>query len=294
MTGFGEAAEQVGEVHYSVELRSLNNRYFKASVRLPEDIQALEAELDALLRKRLTRGSVTLTCQVHLSGEAGALDVNDAALLKYVRHLETIQQRLDGSGRAISIDLTQMLALPGVLQSADEENKIAAARPVLTRLAAAACDKLIRMRQAEGDSIAQDIRQQGEIIRGHLQRIAGRAPEVVEEYHTRLRSRIDELLARAQLEVDQVDLIREIGVFAERADINEELSRMDGHLEQLGQLISADEPRPIGRTLDFLAQEMLREANTIGSKSNDAMINRAVVEVKGAIDRIKEQAQNVE
>ena len=294
MTGFGEAAEQVGDAHYGVELRSLNNRYFKATVRLPEEIQALEAELETLLRKRLTRGSVTLNCHVHLGGEAGAHDVNDAALLKYVRHLETIQKRLDGSGRSISIDLTQMLALPGVLQPADEESRLNAARPVLARLTHAACDKLITMRQAEGAAIADDMRSHGRAIRGHIRQIAGRAPAVVEEYHTRLRARIDELLARAQLQVDQVDLIREVGVFAERADINEELSRMEGHLEQLEQLISAAEPRPVGRTLDFLAQEMLREANTIGAKSNDALINRAIVEVKGAIDRIKEQAQNVE
>ncbi len=125
-------------------------------------------------------------------------------------------------------------------------------------------------------------------------RIEKMAPTVIEEYHQRLRQRIDELLARAELKVVEQDLIREVAVFAERTDIAEEVSRLGAHLEQMQQIVAAPEDEPTGRTLDFLAQELLREANTIASKSNDAAISRAIVEVKGAIDRIKEQAQNIE
>ncbi len=117
---------------------------------------------------------------------------------------------------------------------------------------------------------------------------------MVEEYHQRLRQRIDQLLAKAQLEVSQLDLIKEVAVYAERCDVSEEVQRVKAHLDQVEQILERSTSEPIGRTLDFLAQELLREANTIGSKSNDAQISRLIVEIKGAIDRIKEQVQNVE
>jgi uncharacterized protein (TIGR00255 family) len=121
-----------------------------------------------------------------------------------------------------------------------------------------------------------------------------RAPHVVQEYHTRLTQRVGELMAKAQLQVSEHDLIKEIAVFADRCDIREELTRLRGHLEQFETVIAADNGEPAGRTLDFLAQEMLREANTIGSKSNDAGISQRVVQAKSIVDRIKEQVQNVE
>jgi uncharacterized protein (TIGR00255 family) len=121
-----------------------------------------------------------------------------------------------------------------------------------------------------------------------------RAPRVVEEYHQRLRTRIDELLARAELKVDEKDLIREVAIFAERVDVSEETTRLKGHLDQFDNILSESGGEPAGRTLDFLSQELLREANTITSKSNDVLVSRAIVDVKGAIDRIKEQVQNVE
>jgi uncharacterized protein (TIGR00255 family) len=150
------------------------------------------------------------------------------------------------------------------------------------------------MRVAEGHAVARDLGVQLKAIQSRLLDIAHRAPVVTEEYHQRLRARIDDLMARAQLRVDEKDLIREVAVFAERADISEEIKRITGHLEQFDQIMAAQDGEPAGRTLDFVSQELLREANTIASKSNDVVISRAVVEVKGAIDRIKEQVQNVE
>ena len=295
MTGFGDASEQVGDLHFAVEIRSLNNRYFKATIRLPEPIAGLEAELEALLRKRVTRGSLVLTVKFRLADSAAAHQVNDDALLNYLDHLETIQAKVGPTDQHLTIDLTALLALPGVLTpSQDEEAMLGAARPVVLRLAHAACDKLNVMRTAEGAGLGKELLEHKAAILQRLAIIRERAPHVVEEYHTRLRQRVDKLLARAELEVSQVDLIKEVAIFAERADVNEELSRLSSHLEQFAGIVSGQDEAANGRTLDFIAQEMLREANTIGSKSNDAAISRATVEVKSVIDRIKEQVQNVE
>ncbi|MEX0653649.1 MAG: YicC/YloC family endoribonuclease [Phycisphaeraceae bacterium] len=293
MTGYGDASAQIDGIHFALELRSLNNKYFKAALRLPESIGGLEAELEAALRKRVTRGSLTLTVKLRISDAHAASRVNDAALLTYLDHLETIHDKI--SDHAVHIDLTQLLALPGVLQpSEDEESLVSRARPVLLKLLDQACDNLMAMRVKEGKALADDLLTHRDLIRDRLEVIRERAPVVIDEYHQRLRTRIDELMAQAKLKVSEHDLIREVAIFADRADICEELSRTVGHLEQFEQIIDSKKDTPAGRTLDFLSQELLREANTIASKSNDATISRAIVEVKSAIDRIKEQVQNVE
>lgn len=293
MTGFGEASTQVDGVHLQVELRSLNNKYFKAAMRLPEVIQGLEAELEARLRHRVTRGSLTVTVKLRISDAHAASRINDAAVLAYLDHLESLRGKIHD--QAVHIDLTQLLALPGVLQpSEDEQSLTARTRPAIFKLLDEACGRLDEMRCQEGAALAEELLSHCGVIEDRLKIIRERAPQVIHEYHQRLRGRIDELMAQAKLTVAEPDLIREVAIFADRADICEELMRMGGHLEQFEQVMEARRDAPVGRTLDFLAQELLREANTIASKSNDAVISRAIVEVKSAIDRIKEQAQNVE
>jgi len=294
MTGFGDAATQADGVHYSVELRSLNNKYFKCSVRLPDEFAGMEAELEARLRKRVSRGSFTLTVKFKASDTIPASRVNEDAILSYLGHLETIHSKIQD--RSVQIDLTQILALPGVLQPTEDEASLQAkARPVVAKLLDEATDRLIAMRTTEGQALAKDLLKHQALVTDRMEQIGERAPTVIEEYHQRLRTRMDELLAKAELKADEAALIREVAVFAERADINEEVSRMGGHVAQFQEIINKDHKgEPVGRTLDFLTQEMLREANTIGSKSNDAQISRAMIEAKSAIDRIKEQVQNVE
>jgi uncharacterized protein (TIGR00255 family) len=295
MTGFGAVSEQVDGILYAVELRSLNNRYFKATIRLPEDVAGLEAELESSLRKRVSRGSLTLTVKLRLADAGAAGEVNDAALLAYLDHLETIHAKFANQDRSVNIDLTALLALPGVLQPSESaQTLVDRARPVLLKLTQTACQRMTAMRDTEGQATAEDLLSHARQMRERLDAVAQRAPLVVEEYHQRLTARIDELLARAALKVDERDLIKEVAVFAERSDISEELTRLRGHLEQFEQAVESPQSEPVGRTLEFIAQEMLREANTIASKSNDTQISRAIVEVKGSIDRIKEQAQNVE
>ena len=294
MTGFGDAAGEQDGVHYALELRSLNNKYFKASIRMPEQIAGLEAEIESALRKAVHRGSFTVTVKMRLSDAKAASRVNDEALLLYLDHLETIKNKINDD-QSVNIDLTALLALPGVLQPAeDDETIISKARPVLLDLLKQAIEKMNAMRIAEGEALAADLMKHREVILNRTTEVESRAAVVIDEYHDRLRSRVDQLMARAELSVGENDLIKEVAVYADRSDISEEISRTKGHLDQLQQIIDREDQEPVGRTLDFLAQELLREANTIASKSNDATISKAVVEVKSAIDRIKEQVQNVE
>ncbi|MEM8781957.1 MAG: YicC/YloC family endoribonuclease [Planctomycetota bacterium] len=295
MTGFGDAATQHDGVHYAVELRSLNNRYFKCTSRLPDELAGLEAELEVALRKRFARGSFSVAAKLRVGDDTTPSEINDDALLDYVNHLEALKAKLPDS--AVTIDLTHLLALPGVLSGtgdAPQLDLVERARPVVLQLVQEASDKLVAMRQVEGQSLAVELREQAERLLTLVGQIEARAPHVVEEYHARLSQRVGELMAKAQLQVSEPDLIKEIAVFADRCDIREELTRLRGHLEQFETVIAADDGEPAGRTLDFLAQEMLREANTIGSKSNDADISQRVVQAKSIVDRIKEQVQNVE
>jgi uncharacterized protein (TIGR00255 family) len=154
--------------------------------------------------------------------------------------------------------------------------------------------KLLEMRRAEGAALREDLMNQHEVIADRLEQIEAHAPEVVKVYEKRLQSRMQALLDDAELTVEPRDLIREIAVYAEKTDIAEEITRLRGHLVQFQSRIEADDAEPVGRTLDFITQEMLREANTIASKSPDATVSMLTVDIKGAIDRIKEQVQNIE
>jgi len=292
MTGYGEASAEIDGVHYFVEARSLNNKYFKAAIRLPEEFQGLEAELESALRKRVSRGTVTVRASCTDVSESAASEINHRALEHYIAQISRAEPVRDGR---LSIDVGTLLALPGVLQPpVNEEDRVNAARAAFLGLLARACDDLVAMRENEGELLRTDLREHEAYIDERLVKIAERAPAVVTEYEQRLRSRIESMLRDASLAVEPVEIVREIAAYAEKTDIAEEISRLRGHIEQFGDLLDSEGPKPVGRTLDFLAQEMLREANTITSKSPDSLISRLIVEVKGAIDRIKEQAQNVE
>lgn len=297
MTGFGEASRQIDGVHYSVELRSLNNRYFKSTLRLPDEIAGLEAELDVLLRKRISRGSVTLTVGLRDDSATAAYELNEAALQRYIDHLKNVEVQAGGMERErwhMTIDLSTLLQLPGVVQPPRSHELMDRCRPIITELVEEAYAKLSAMRDVEGKGIAAALMDHRRFIADRLEVILARAPGVVEEYHLRLRARVEQLMARAQLQVIEQDLIREVAVFADKCDIAEEAQRLKAHLDHIDAIVHQGDGEPAGRTLDFLSQELLREANTIASKSNDAEISRTIVEIKGAIDRIKEQVQNVE
>jgi len=297
MTGFGDASAQRDGVHFAVELRSVNNRYFKAAIRLPDELAALEPQLESQLRKRVSRGSLTLTVSFKDTSASAAQEINEAALRRYLQHLEHVERQAMASGngpRQVTIDLAGLLSLPGVVQPPTHLELTDRVAPIIAELAANACERMLAMRQSEGRALVEELLRQRSYIEERLEQVARRAPCVVQEYHQRLQGRVQELLSKAQLHLDEQDLAREVAIYAERCDIAEELQRLRTHLEQFGEILHQASGEPAGRTLDFLAQELLREANTIASKSNDSTIARVIVEIKGAIDRIKEQVQNIE
>jgi len=289
MTGFGAAEGHHEGVGYRVEIRSVNSRYFKLTLKLPEHLASLDTRLEAQLRERLARGSVTFTLSSRDDDAAAAVDVNVATLRLLCERLASIG---DLGGRA-RIDLAALLALPGIVRTRELDDDLRQRIFAFVEgMTGEAIEHLLEMRRTEGSALRDDLLSHTQAMRATCAAVKERAPLVVAEYQERLRTRVRQLLATNEIALDQDDLLREVAVFAERCDISEELSRLASHLDHFEAL--CDGAESAGRKLDFISQEMLREANTIGSKANDAVIARHVVELKTRIDRIKEQVQNVE
>ena len=245
--------------------------------------------MEKLLRGKMTRGSVTVHLHARRIGAAAAYPLNVDAIGQYIAQLRNAA----GEQGDVTIDLAALAMLPGACvppELSDAERE--AAWTWMAPLIDEALDKLIAMRREEGRGLADDLLRQCEVVQRELEAIHAHVPTVVQEYQKRLHARVEELIRDRGVTLAEKDLIREVGIFAERSDVNEELSRLSSHVEQFHECLKSKEPT--GRKLDFIAQEMLREANTIGSKAGDAQIARHIIEIKGAIDRIKEQVQNAE
>jgi uncharacterized protein (TIGR00255 family) len=288
MTGIGEGRVERDELSISVELRSVNNRHLKVSLRGPEAYLQLEHDIEKVIRGRIGRGTVSVQLRVdRRDGGGNSIDVD--ALRGYVLKLRRAAAELQIAEPA---DLGPFLALPGVVSEGGASLLSHDEWPLVEQVLGQALDRLQEFRTREGASMAQELSQLCGSMESQLVEITGRAPLVVEEYRQRLRDRINEALREAGVTVNDADLIREVGLFADRSDINEEITRLRCHIEQFRVLIDGSEST--GRTMEFLCQEMNREINTIGSKANDVEIARRVVETKGAIERIREIVQNVE
>jgi uncharacterized protein (TIGR00255 family) len=289
MTGFGETVLEQGGQVYHLELRSFNQRYLKTTLHLPDDFAFLESEVDRLLRQRLTRGSVTLRLHVRDVGPPTTLELNTAAVQAFVTQLRAAL----GDDPRVTIDLATLLTLPGVCQTRElTETEREQRWAILAKLTEAALAHLIAMRANDGQALAKDLAGHCELIERSLEVVRQRAPVVLTEYRDRLKARVAELIADSNVRLAEEDLLKEVSIYAERSDISEELSRLAGHVAQFRALLTSAEPA--GRKLEFIAQEMLREANTMGSKTGDPTIAREIIEIKSAVDRLKEQVANAE
>lgn len=289
MTGFGTSAGTVQGVEYDIEVRSVNNRYLKISMRTPESLQSLEAKIEQKIRKRIQRGTVNLAIRMKIPDDQSVYTVNSTALNSYLDQVRLLEM---DANPILRLDIGSLLQLPGVCQPPRLEELAAKTADGLLSLIDQALNKLMEMRGREGQVIIKDLETNSGVIEQNLDTISQRTGDVLKLYHEKLRSRVDELLSQTKLNINEETLTREVAVFAERSDIAEEISRLTMHLKEFRLVCQADEP--MGRKLDFMAQEMLREANTIASKGSDADIAHRVVDIKTAIDRIKEQAANVE
>lgn len=288
MTGFGAATASAKGLTVRAELRSVNHRHLLVKVRLPADRAELEPRVEALVRKRLARGSVT--AHVHLTTEGCA-----AAARIDVEVARSYRDQLKALGKTLGLDaevrVADLLPLPGVVGSheggADSER---VERLVLRAVGDALVD-LLGMRETEGEAMARDLERSASAIQRSVKRIAARMPKVVEHHRQQLAKRVETLLGSAG-SVSAADLAREVALLSDRLDVSEELTRLEAHLEQLAKLLAKG--GNVGRKLDFLAQEFFREANTVGAKCSDARVAHEVVELKTHIERLREQVQNVE
>jgi uncharacterized protein (TIGR00255 family) len=290
MTGFGEARGQSNGVAVAIEVRTINSRHFKLSFRTSEGYAALEPEIEATTRETIRRGTVQLNLRVERPAAIDDYRINPAVVENYRNQLESLTGRSEWNDPD---DLRMLLSLPGSIDErrssdVDPRDDWPAIEPVLRQALA----NLTKMRAEEGVALAADLAHNGRLILEQLDSIAKRAPEVVQSYQTRLMQRVEQALSDLNVTVQPADLLREVSLFADRSDISEEIVRLRSHLQQYEAALML--PESSGRKLEFIAQEMGREVNTIGSKANDAEISKFVVEIKTALERIREQIQNVE
>lgn len=286
MTGFGAAAGEAAGLALRVEVRAVNHRHLQVKTRLASELSGMESDVEAAVRKRLSRGMVNMTVQVEREsvGIEGAIDIEAAE--RYRAVLAELSLRFGGGG---AIPVETILALPGVVASGTETPAVN--KKAVLKLIGQALDELQAMREAEGEAVTADLRKNATAIAKLVTRIDKRMPKVVREHHAQLRKRAGELLGDASA-IDPKDLARELALLADKLDVSEEVERLKCHLDQLEKFL--DKGGDIGRKLDFLVQEIFREANTIGSKCSDAQVAHMVVDVKTHIERLREQVQNVE
>jgi uncharacterized protein (TIGR00255 family) len=292
MTGYGEASYQDDNLHLAIELRSVNNRYLKVTLRAGEPYNLLEAEFEKVIRRTIRRGTILvhLRCQRRLSSQD--FQINGVALQSYARQLRELSDSLGLSDHGASL-LGQVLTLPGVVpEPASSTFNVDEEWPLVERVLQEALKRLHTMRLEEGRSMAQELLQMRDHIAAELERIRAQIPRVSVLFRDRLYDRVRNLLSELDVQIDRSDLIKEVAVFAERSDIAEEVVRLASHLDQFQEIVN--EPESAGRKLEFLTQEMFRETNTIGSKASDVEISRHVVEIKGTLEKIRELVQNLE
>lgn len=290
MTGYGEARRQENLLAVSVELRTVNNRYFKFSMRSSDGYATLEPQIEGTVREQIKRGTFTLSLRVDRLESADAYSLNSNVLDAYRRQLDELQAQW-GLTRAVSLD--SLLQLPGVVRETQAAmNRAEEAWPLVKTVLDEALSKLSQMRIDEGRNMAVDLAINCKIIAVELEKIAERAPSTVDTFRTRLHDRLKKVLEEYNVTLNPADLIREVSIFAERSDISEEMVRLRSHLDQFSTIMADRESG--GRKLEFLIQEMFREVNTIGSKSTDVEIARHVIEMKTAIERLREMIQNIE
>lgn len=293
MTGFGEARTQTGALAASVEVRAVNNRYLKVTVRGTDPYPMLESELEKVVRRHVRRGTLLVHVRVERQAQATDLTLNTTALKAY---LAQIQKACDEAGTphlAVSL-LAGVLALPGVAPEGvhygsppDEE------WPVVEQTLEAALKKLDVMRRDEGQAMANELLQQHRQIATDLDSIRQLLPGVMGDYRQRLLERVRQAVGDAGVGVQPDHLIREVALYADRTDVAEEVTRLASHLEQFAEVVRKG-GEGAGRRLEFVIQEMGRETNTLGSKAGDVSISRHVVEMKATLEKIRELVQNVE
>jgi len=288
MTGYGRAEMDHRGTRVSVELNSVNRKQSDIVINLPRDLGELEPRIRQTINENISRGRTNVLVAVHdaLNGTRKlALDTELAR--SYHEAMRALQKELSAPGE---ITIGTILQAPGVLRLPEESIVAQDAWPAIDRALRAALADLIKMREREGKHLAKDLIHRLKAIRKNLKEIRTLHPDVVKKYRTALLERIQK--AGVPIANDDDRLLKEISFFADRADVSEELTRLESHLAQFAHHLRKNEP--VGRTLEFITQEIFRELNTLGAKANDAAISQRVVSCKAELEKIREQIQNLE
>ncbi len=289
MTGYGRGESAQKGFKITVEISSVNRKQTEIALNLPRDLEVLEAQIRDEINRRVARGRLTVRLSVHAAeGAAGRMRLNPALAKAYARELRALAKSLRLPD---DVTLDMLARAPGVLQPDEEIQEAEALWPGTAKALKTALDMMLKMREREGAWLGKDLKTRIARMRAGVARVQSRAPQVAEHYRAQLLARIKSAgLESPALEEDR--LLKEVFYFADRADISEELTRLQSHFQQFDDCVKSGEP--IGRTLDFLAQEINREINTLGSKANDSLISREVVVLKAELEKFREQVQNVE
>jgi len=290
MTGHGRGECVRDGYRIAVELSTVNRKQLELSINLPREIDSLEGKVRESVNRKLSRGRLSARVTLETAEKNGAAQVqlNRELARAYADEFRKLAEDLN---LADNVTLDTLLRAPGVVQSGGATLDADAVWPALEKALKTALKDLVTMREAEGKNLADDLAKRVKTIAKAISRIERHAPKVVERYRRNLAERVAEF-CNESMEIDDDRLAREVAYFADRCDISEEITRLRSHFEQFDDFVKAT--KPVGRTLDFLSQEMNREINTIGSKANDSLISREVVTVKAELEKFREQVQNVE
>ncbi|HEY3114172.1 MAG TPA: YicC/YloC family endoribonuclease [Gemmatimonadaceae bacterium] len=287
MTGFGAAEGMVGDARANVEIRTVNHRFFSPNLKLPPAFARWEGEIREMLRQRIARGHVALTVRVDRAGSTGPV-IDEARLAQYTNTLKELQKKHALGGE---VDLATVLRLPDVVTPPSEEMDSGAGE-ALAGIVAKAVENLITMRRAEGAQLAAFLLDRVAAVETRLARIETRAPIRLKEHHERVKRTVSDLIGGAG--ADPQRIAQEIAILADKLDVAEELDRFRSHLVAFRETARSQTADPVGKRLGFILQEMVREANTIGSKASDAQIQEDVIAIKEELERIREQVENLE
>jgi uncharacterized protein (TIGR00255 family) len=291
MTGFGSAVCQEGDWTVSAEIKTVNNRHFKLLLKITDGYAAFEQRIEPLLRTAIERGTVSVNIRIQNEQKDAGFKINMPVLQSYAKQLTEVAAKL--GQHSYVPPLEKLVFLPGAVKTnADNGDNSDQAGKILDQTVKIALNILQNMRKTEGRSMAKDLSANLDSLSALIGIIENRTQHTVAVYQQKLKERLEKALTEHSVTLNDSDLIREIAIYADRCDISEETVRFRSHLEQFAAAINAEES--CGRKLDFLTQELFREANTIGAKANDLEITKNVVEIKAVIERIREMVQNVE
>lgn len=290
MTGFGRGEYTDGKRNIIVEIRAVNHRYSDITIKMPRRYSFAEDKIKNTVKDIARRGKIEVSVMVeNITEDDTRIKLNTMVARQYYDNLNELKKEFDIPGE---VTLQFLSGLPDVMKAipdVEDEEEISKCLEISTKMAA---EKLDDMRIIEGSKLAEDLIKRGEIIRDQLTKIEKRSPKVVETYAEKLKNRIKELIGNNAV-IPEDRILLEAAVFADKCSITEELVRLDSHIIQLKTIIT-NSNQPDGKKLDFLIQEMNREANTIGSKANDMEITNIMLEIKSEIEKIREQVQNIE